>query len=449
MKISVHKITFILLLFFWISTSFAYGQTSVLDQYVKEGLKNNQQLLEEILQLKKQNEIVKEANGLFMPDISFHASYSLANGGRGIQFPVGDLLNPVYAQLDIPTRLDNVNEQLLPDNFHETKIRLIQPLFNTDIFYNYQAQQHLVSAQEAKLEAYKNELVKEIKVGYFNYLNTLEVLTIYNNTQRLLQELLRVNEKLVANGQATKDVIYNAKFELSQLESLKAGAIKSQNKAAAYFNFIINRPLQEEITIDKTIGYQTANGDLSKNQDLALTQRNELKQLQQIIAANNTKVKSYQGNKLPKLTFVADIGYQGFEYKFDNNQDFWLVNFSLQWPLFKGFTNKSKIQQSKIQVHQLKNQYNMLENQIKLQVINNWYALEAAENAFQAQLQGLKSATENFKIVKRKYIEGQSLLVEYLDAQTKFTNTNLNVTLAKYQLIIKKIELDNVISNYQ
>ena len=41
-----------------------------------------------------------QARARYLPVIDFAARYSVADGGRTIDFPVGDLLNPVYETLD-------------------------------------------------------------------------------------------------------------------------------------------------------------------------------------------------------------------------------------------------------------------------------------------------------------------------------------------------------------
>ena len=116
-------------------TSTLSAQSVTLEKYVKEGLKNNQALKSQNLSYLKSMEVLKEAKGLYMPQVSFNASYSLASGGRAIQFPVGDLFNPIHSTLNtllennaFPTDLENVNEQFLPHNFQETKVRIIQPI---------------------------------------------------------------------------------------------------------------------------------------------------------------------------------------------------------------------------------------------------------------------------------------------------------------------------------
>ncbi len=184
------------------------------------------------------------ARALFMPQVSANANYTLAGGGRKIQFPVGDLLNPVYASLYSSTGnpgfkqiLPNVNEQFLPNNFHETKFRIIQPLFNPDIYFNYKAQKELITVQQAQKNAYQNELKFNITSAYYQYLQSEEALIILGKTRNLLQELLKVNASLVANAKATKDIVLNTEYELSKLEQQLAENEKNNQVARSYFNF--------------------------------------------------------------------------------------------------------------------------------------------------------------------------------------------------------------------
>jgi outer membrane protein TolC len=172
------------------------AQSSILDQYIQEGLKSNLQLQQEQLNYEKSVDNLGLARALFMPQISAVANYTLAGGGRKIQFPVGDLLNPVYTTLNQLTgtsafpQIANVNEQFLPNNFHETKLRVIQPLFNPEIYFNYKAQKELTTVQQAQKNVYQNELKYNITSAYYQYLQSEEALTILNKTKILLQELL-------------------------------------------------------------------------------------------------------------------------------------------------------------------------------------------------------------------------------------------------------------------
>ena len=442
------------LLVFLVVSLFSQAQSPILEQYIQEGLNNNLSLRNEGLRLDQQYESLKEAKSYFLPDVSFNASYTIAKGGRAINFPVGDLLNPAFATLNqivgenqFPTNVENVDQQFLPDNFHDTKIRVIQPIFNSDIYYQYKAQQELVTVQDAQKEVVEKSLVRQIKNGYYNYLQVLELEKIYDSTRVLLNELLRVNRKLVANQQATKDVIYSAQFELDRLESDAAQATKNRELSKTAFNLLLNRELSAEIEYD-------AVGELSflpKSLDEFLESsqgRAEVKQILRAINANAQSVRLNKSSKLPKVSAVADLGFQGFGYNFGDDQDFFLAQFSLTWDIFKGSRKKAQTQRSIIEEDVLKNRLEELRKQVQVQVVDAYYQWQAAQTTLQSRRSAVRNAGEVFKITRRKYENQQSMLVELLDARTKFTNAQLELTIAKYDVLSKYADLEKAAALY-
>src|SRR5690606_36731998 len=84
---------------------------------------------------------LRDAKSYFLPAVEFGMSYTLATGGRTIDFPVGDLLNNVYSTLNELTQssqfpqLENVNVDFLANNFYDAKFRVSMPLINPDLSY--------------------------------------------------------------------------------------------------------------------------------------------------------------------------------------------------------------------------------------------------------------------------------------------------------------------------
>ena len=73
-----------------------FAQTSnisspVLEFYIQEGLKQNLGLKQERLEILKSYENITQAKANFMPKVTFNPTYSLAAGGRRLEFPIGDL----------------------------------------------------------------------------------------------------------------------------------------------------------------------------------------------------------------------------------------------------------------------------------------------------------------------------------------------------------------------
>ena len=439
------------LLIFGVFSSYAqeyFAQSSILDNYVQEGIANNLALSKEELSVKQRMLAIKEAKGMFLPNVSFNADYTLAGGGRTIQFPIGDLLNPIYDRLnqlsgssDFSSNLPNEEVQFLPNNFHDTRFRVVQPIINPDLYHNLNTKRAELAMQEAGRDAFKNQLVEEIRVAYFNYLQTEEMVNIYEKTEEVLQEVLRVNQKLVENQKATKDVVYRSEFELSQLEQQQAQALRNKEAARNYFNFLLNRPLSEPITVDENLKenafMDTLPADLG---EIALQNRKELRQLTHALSANHEAIQLYRHSRLPRLSAILDAGYQGFEYKFNDDQDYWMGAISLQWDLFKGFQNQARVQQLSVQEDIIQKNYTELEKQIQLEVTDNLNQLTASERSVQAARKGVQSAYQNFDIIQKKYRQQQATLLELLDARNTFTTSQINATIAHYDYL-KKIAM--------
>lgn len=433
----------------------SFSQSSVLENYIQEGLKSNLQLQQEQLNYEKSIHNLGLAKALFMPQLSANATYSLAKGGRTIDIPVGDLLNGVYATLNQLTgtnsfsSVQNVSEQFLPNNFHETKLRVIQPLFNPEIYFNYKAQKELITVQQAQKNAYQNELKYNIISAYYQYLQSEEALTILAKTKIILLELLKVNTRLVANAKATKDVVLSTEYEISKIDQQIAENEKNNQVARSYFNFLLNRELESTIIKDTTLvaAYQ-ANLNLNEMTDEAIKNRNDLRQLEGGIRANEELVGLQKGNAwLPKINAVGDIGYQGFGYKFDQPQQFYLVQFGLSWDIFKGGEKATKIQQARIDQSVLENKMKQLKKQIELQVIQAYYELETSRQALASSQSGVRSTEKSFQIIRSKYQEGQAILLEYLDAQNKWTTARLTQSINHYELLRKEAALHKTLSN--
>lgn len=412
---------------------------SILDGYIKEGLENNQQFIQEALALEISEYDLKQANSLFLPRLSFEANYTRAGGGRLIAFPVGDLLNPVYNNLNQIngnqnfSEIANVNEQFLPDDFHETKVRLIQPLFDSDIYYNQKINERLVSSAAARKDAYKKELIKEIKLGYYQYLQAYQAEKIYQANEKSLIQLVRFNQNRYNEGIVTQDEIFQAEYELEELRAEKAASHADRITAQAYFNFLLSKPHNSPIEADSVSELQSLE-EYSINK--ALQSRDELNQIGQAKTAQNLALKQTNANRyLPKVNLVGDLGYQGFGYTFDSEQDFWLVNLGLSWNIFSGFSNKYKSEQAKVQLNALTSQEEQLKQQITLEIVSARSAFEAAQSRLYSKKKSLNVARKTFKIIEKKYQENEVLLLEYTNAQASYIAAQIDQSIAKYQLL--------------
>ena len=87
----------------------AQVQSDILNNYINQALESNLALQQKELSYEKSLAALQEAKSMFWPKLSIEARYTMARGGRSINFPVGDLLNSVYGNLNV---LNEVNSKI-------------------------------------------------------------------------------------------------------------------------------------------------------------------------------------------------------------------------------------------------------------------------------------------------------------------------------------------------
>jgi len=442
------------LIFFLFFYQAAWGQSGILHQYVQAALENNLSLKQKYSAYEKSEYEKKEARGQYYPNIRFHARYTVAEGGRTIDFPAGDLLNPVYQTLNVLTESENfpqINNQqffFYRPNEQETKLQLIQPIFDPRIYFNSRIQDALNRVKKADLDTYKRFLVSEIQTAYYNYLKTVEILELYDQTMTLLKENLRVNEHLFENDKVTIDVVYRSGSELSNHEQRIAEARKFHRTTSAYFNFLMNRDLDAVILIDSAIQSDVSVPGLQELITRALSGREELKALENFQEVTDYREKMNKSNKLPKLLGAVDYGIQGVDYHLSPDDDFFLASLVMQWDLFAGLQNNARIQQARLDREMISYQWDEVQQQIALEVIEQYFDLQATFERIRANRAELLALRKAFQIIQRKYSEGQANLLEFIDARTSMTQAEQNLILTRYDYLIRYVALERVACLY-
>lgn len=432
------------------------SQEPVLDRYVREGLANNLALKQRQFSLERSLEALSEARGLFMPSISIAARYSRAGGGRVFEVPLGDLMNPVYQSLNElyvgqgqpPKPYPALENEIIPfllEEEQETKIRVVQPLFEPAIYYNYKIKSDLSRIQEAEKNVYRRKLIADIKSAYYNYLKTIRVVELLEETMELVKENLRISEALFGTGKATQDVVFRARAEISKIEQGQAEAEKNRRLAISYFNFLLNRPRDSAIDLPSgELNVEDSLIDRATAERMALERREELWKLESGINAASNNIKLASSRYLPSLNLVFDYGFWGEDYRFSGDDDYWMGSLFLDWNLFDGFQKKSKRDQAVIERKELETRLEEVQQQIRLEVQEAYDNVVVARLAITSSRDQLLSARKSFRIVRRKYEEGMSRQVEFIDARTTLTRSEINHILAQYAYFVRYAELERV-----
>src|SRR5882672_6073674 len=156
---------------------------AVIDEYVREGLQSNLSLRAQSFEVERSAAALDAAQARYFPEASFAARYTRAEGGRTIELPLGDALNPAYqtlndllvAQGQAPQfpLVENQTINFLREREQDTRITLRMPLINPAIPAAVRAQRELLGASEYEHQALGRLLKRDITVGYLRWLATV------------------------------------------------------------------------------------------------------------------------------------------------------------------------------------------------------------------------------------------------------------------------------------
>jgi outer membrane protein TolC len=449
--------TIVSMLSLWVTLPLLGQQpSSILNTYVEEGLKNNYTLKQQQFSLQKAVFALQEAKTLFKPTINFNTTLSTAQGGRKIEIPIGDLVNPVYTTLNKLTQttafpqIANTSEQLVPKDFYDVRVKTTMPILNAEIRYNQAIKQEQISIQKSEIQVYKRELVKDIKLAYINYLKSTEAIKVYQNALKILQESERVNESLIKNGAANPTVLVRSRNEIAKIEAEMEAAKGTQKNAQSYFNFLLNREFTDKIAQDSV--FQNPLKQLQFQDG----HREELDKLQTAINISRQVLGLNQSYKKIKIGASLDIGSQGrfaqiasSDKNFITPNAFVLLGVSFDLPVYSFGRNQLKIKQTEMEILALDAQMQQIRSQLTLQSELAQTSLISAQDVYHAKSTQVSTAERYHRDMLRRYKEGNLNFIELLDAQTQITTAQLQQSIALYDVWLRWVEVERAKASFE
>ena len=447
--VNIHYPILMLLLLLGKMTS---AQESILDTYIRQGLDSNLVLVEKDLSLKKAMNGLEVARSMFLPNITFDLTYSHADGGRSIDLPVGDMLNPVYATLNQLTNSQNfpqiANEKInfLPKNYYDAKIRTAVPIINTDLKHNKTIREQVLKMSKQEIELYQRELVKDIKVAYFNYLSALDAVSIYKNAIGLANEGKRVNQKLLEAGKGLPAYVIRANAEIAQQESKLAEAEQQLLNAQYYFNALLNRSATAKI--DALAVQESIEGNSPETLSVEIEGREELKSLSDNIAIQETVLAMNKQVFVPKLSAFLDLGSQAEGLRVSSKSQYYMVGAQLSFPIFAGNRNRLKIQEGQIAVAEAENKLAQAKQKVELSANMAKNELVATQKNFESSKIQMDAAATYQRLIQRGFNEGVNTYLETIDARSQYTNAKLAHNIAAFKLLSAAAKFERETASY-
>jgi outer membrane protein len=436
-----------------------------LRQVIDEALTANLELRASGATVQQRLAALDQARARYLPVIDFAARYSVADGGRTIDFPVGDLLNPVYETLDqmlvaqgqspqFP-RVRNESIALLRDQEQETRLMLEQPIYEPRIGPVVDATRADAARAEADLAALRSQVIRDVKQAYYRWIAAQQAVQVLDATLEATRENLKSNSSLYRNGKVTRDLVYRAEADVLEVEQERLATASRVRIAQSYVNLLRNAPLAQPLpnatldagTIERFRGrLLSALAGRQPNslqlQALASQRREELKSLDAAIAVGEARQDLARAAFKPSLAFGAEAGIQGTEYGFADEDRYVLASLVLRFNAFRGGADQAALREARAFTEQVRATRDLADQRVHLEVQQALENFEVAEASLETAAKRAEAANGAFTITSRKRDLGQINQAEFIDARRAQTDAQLNVTRVRAEYLARLAELE-------
>lgn len=384
------------------------------------------------LQLEQTQALLQEARAALLPNLSFQSQ----------------LQRQISAQGELQLRAQNRQAEILgqepPDltNFGTiTFNNTFQLTYDTGIdgarSARIGAAAEQVKLQELEFERIAEDLRLQVTAGYYNLQEADGRVRVGEAAVANAEKSLRDAEALERAGVGTRFDVLQAQVTLANEEQSLTNALRDQR--------VGRRRLVEQLNINESIQLAAADEiepagtwELSLDETIIAAFQNRAELEQQLVQRDLSEEQrqiSLSGIR-PQLNLFANYNVLGL---ITDDLDpgatrGWADGYSLgatfTWNFFDGRAAKARAKQDELDIALAETRFDRLINQIRREVEEGFFELQASfDNISTAEL-GLEQAREALRLARLRFQAGVGTQLEVINSQTDLTRAQLNLLVA-------------------
>lgn len=325
-----------------------------------------------------------------------------------------------------------------------------QALF-TMTLYNFgrregtvQAARETLGAEQQNYATTVQDTALAIKTAYYNYLATQAFVNVAKGT-------LRNRELLVRQARGFFEVGTRAKIDVARAEAnlynAQAGLIAAENGVKIAWVTLRNAMGSPRLP-EQPVAEDTPEVELSMNlagaRNIAYEARTELKSFESQRRASDQLIATARRGHLPELNFDATYGRRNTSGDGGNTfplQPAWFVGLVLNIPIFDGFRTTQRVEETLHNYYNVKAQEEDRRQLIALEVEQSYLRVVETQERIKATASAATAAKENLDLAQGRYQVGVGSIIEVTDAETLYTEAQINYVRTIYEYKIADAQL--------
>lgn len=472
------KYVFHLVLISLMVPAFSEAQTSEgsqkfsLDQCIEYALTNSINIKNAVVDEKIADARVKETRGIGLPQIDgsvslqhnhtlprFFANYGTVQGFSGKDENGNNIIDiPGMESSDI---IASQNFFQLPSSGNAS-LSINQILFNGSYLVGLKAANAYRELSIRSTAQTKEQAVQQVTKAFYGVLINKDRMNLFDNNIARVDSLLKTTQALNKNGFAEGIDVDRIQVTLNNLLAERDKFYNLQELSIQLLKFQMNFPMDQSLDVTGDIASLHIEEGLLKNYELDwdYKQRSDYELLEANRNLMELDVKNKFSTALPSLSVFANLGYStqspdiGGLFKTTTNldddgqigPDKWypssMFGLTLNVPIFSGLQRSYRLQQAKLNLLKIENNFTSLKSAIDLEVKQAAISYLNAIKSLESQRANTGLAENIARITKIKYEEGVGSNLEVVEAEAGLKEAQVNYYNALYDALIAKVDLD-------
>lgn len=408
---------------------------------------------------------VGEVRGVGLPQISGSAAiidnpqlqrmflYNNPSGASGFSFFPAGTPEGVYAMRNFFQLRSNA----------DANVQASQLLFSGSYFVGLQAAKTLVELNRKNTTITKAQTVENVTKAFYSVL-------INEERKKLLDANIANLDSTLREVKAMNQQGFVEKIDADRLEVTYNNLLVERSKFDLLLG-LTRELLKYQMGYDpgKTLSIKGNIADLNAKaidspDTSSYVNRPEYKLLKTQYELESINLKYKRSQSYPSLAAFAKAGTMRgarsvgglFEKPVDYGNDglndirgnfygYWNYGISLSVPIFSGFSQRYKIQQSKYTLSKIKNNMEGFRQGAALQTTQASISLRSNAMAMETQKRNMELAESVKKVTKIKYQQGVGSNIEVVNAETSYKEAQTNYFNALYEMMVADIEYKKAI----
>ncbi len=413
-----------------------YAETFNLDQAVNYALTHNPDLLaarERVTAAQARGQV---ASGARLPSLG--ASYSARSSNNPLDVFADKLNTRQVTTPDFdPARLNHPGSS----DLYAAQLAVRLPLYSGGrLSANKLNAEEMEKNAQLQYQRAREITAFQARRAYLGAQTAQQALAIAEDAVKAAQDHARTTAQLAREGRTVTSDKLTAEVNLAAVQANREQAQTRLESVRDQLKLVLGLPLDSDLSLATVaMAQETAASNLAESEQRALTQRKDLAAARAMNQAAKARIQAARAAHKPNVDVIAMRNWFNDSPTLDNSSSSVMGVLSLD--LYAGGRHQGEVSAAAAEERESQWQLQALEQNVRREVREAYENLREARARHERANDNVESARENVRLVKQRYGQGRTILIDLLQAERAYTEARLEATTSSLNLAVGQAAL--------